>query len=115
MERIISDVFREYCDINDREKKTLADALIARLQPYLKPKPTLRILSAQPHYKILQSAGTIVDHCMDQYHGVILYDRGYRMDLLTPLVKQLFHVDYYPMYLDIQPFGNNMILLRLYE
>lgn len=115
METIITETFRELCDIDDENIKTLSKALIEKLNPYIKQRPSLRTLASTPLYNKLMELGVILNTMCEDRHAVIKYI-NYNKEAAGELNGTKYGSDlHYPMYIIANKFGDNFLLLYLIE
>jgi hypothetical protein len=115
MELIITETFRELCDIDDENIGTLSTALMEKLRIYTKPKPTLKSLLSSSLYNKLATLGTILHTTCDDYHAVVRY-ADLNRSAIVGINGYRYGTEYhYPMYVATETFGDNFLLISLVE
>lgn len=114
MDDIISNTLQKYCEIDKRSVGVLVSALKSGLKPYIKVLPSLKSLPYNQIYLDITKCAKVRSCITETMHAVIALYPGYDKELILSYNGELYSSrELYPMYLHLEFFGEDMVLVKL--
>lgn len=115
MERIVNSTILELCDVDEAGAKVLTEHLLTLLEPYIKPRPSLKNLRCMSSvYANILSSCTVTGFLFDDYTGVI-HHSWCEYETLSKLNGKLYSPEHYPMFMFFSKIDQNFTKMELLE